>query len=155
TDAEGRFSIRGIGRERVIELKVSGPTIQTKEISVLTRDVKPFQVTRGRRSTDWGISVYYGARFTHAAAPTKPVVGVVTDKDTGKPLAGVRIACFKTAEFPVIMTFVHDIVAETDPQGRYRLTGLPKGRDNQLIAIPAKGQPYLPSWREVPDSPGL
>ncbi len=154
TDAEGWFSVHGIGRERVIALKISGPTIQTKEFSVLTRDIKPFQLTRGRGSPDWGISVYYGARFTHAAAPTKPVVGVVKDKDTGRPMAGVLITCFKTAEFPVIHSS-SDLKATTDRDGRYRLIGLPRGRGNQVIAVPAKGQPYLPSWREVPDSPGL
>src|SRR5205823_2929534 len=99
TDADGRFSIRGVGRERVIELKISGPTVQTKQISVLTRDLAPFQVTHARRSPDWGITLYYGANFTHAAAPTKPVIGIVKDKDSGTPLDGVRIACFKTAEF--------------------------------------------------------
>ncbi len=153
SDAEGRFSIRGIGRERVIELEIAGPTVQTKQICVLTRTVNPFQVNAGPGSPDWGITLYYGARFTHAAAPTKPVIGLVKDRDTGRPLAGVRIACNRTAEFPNLG--IHGSEATTDRDGRYRLVGLPKGHGNHVLAIPAKGQFYLASWMEVPDTPGL
>ena len=132
----------------MIRLKISGPTIQTKEIGVLTRAISPFQVNNGRGSPDWGIALYYGTRFTHAAAPTKPVIGVVKDKETGKPLAGVRIASDRTAEFPVYG--FNGIETTTDEHGRYRLVGLPKGRGNQFIAIPAKGQPYLAARRRSP-----
>ncbi|MFI5456242.1 MAG: M56 family metallopeptidase [Isosphaerales bacterium] len=153
TDAQGRFSVTGVGRERVIELKISGPTVQFKEISVLTRDVEPFRVTYERRSPDWGVTLYYGANFTHAAAPTKPVIGVVKDRDTGKPLAGVRIASDKTAEFPV--HGFNGIEATTDQDGRYRLVGLPKGHGNHVVAIPAKGQPYLAAGITIADTEGL
>ncbi len=153
TDALGRFSIDGVGRERLIRLNISGPTIQTKAIGVLTRTVAPFKVNHGRGSPDWGIAVYYGTRFTHATAPTKPVIGVVKDKETGKPLTGVRIASDRTAEFPV--HGFNGIETTTDEHGRYRLIGLPKGRGNQFVAIPAKGQPYLAAKLEVPDTPGL
>jgi hypothetical protein len=153
TDAQGRFAIQGVGGERLIRLKLSGPTIQTKEIGVLTRSTLPFRVTNGRGSPDWGIAVYYGTTFTHAAAPTKPVTGVVKDKETGKPLAGVRIASDRTAEFPVYG--FNGIETTTDEHGRYRLIGLPKGHGNQFIAIPAKGQPYLAARADVPDSPAL
>jgi beta-lactamase regulating signal transducer with metallopeptidase domain len=153
TDSEGRFSIRGVGRERLIRFKLSGPTIQSKEIGVLTREIKPFRATNGRGSHDWGIALYYGTRFTHAAAPTKPVIGVVKDRETGKPLTGVRIASDRTAEFPVYG--FNGIETTTDEHGRYRLIGLPKGRGNQFIAIPVKGQPYLAARVEVSDTPGL
>jgi beta-lactamase regulating signal transducer with metallopeptidase domain len=153
TDSDGRFAIRGVGRERLIRLNVSGPTIQTKAIGVLTRDTAPFQVNHGRGSSDWGIALYYGNRFTHATAPTKLAIGVVKDLETGKPLGGVRIAVDRTAEFPV--HGFNGIEMTSDEHGRYRLTGLPKGRGNQFIAIPAKGQPYLAARVEVPDTPGL
>jgi beta-lactamase regulating signal transducer with metallopeptidase domain len=153
TDAQGQFSIAGVGRERLIRLNISGPTIQTKEISVVTRDVAAFHVNHGRGSPDWGIALYYGTRFTHASAPTQPVSGIITDKDTGKPLAGVRIASDKTAEFPVYG--FNGIEATSDEHGRYRLIGLPKGRGNHVIAIPAKGQPYLAAGIEIPVAPSL
>jgi beta-lactamase regulating signal transducer with metallopeptidase domain len=153
TNSDGRFSIHGIGRERLIQLKVSGPTIHTKDISVLTRSTEPFRVNHGRGSPDWGVSLYYGATFTHAAAPAKMVVGVVKDKETGVPLAGVRIECNKTAEYPVFGAT--GIETTSDQQGRYRLAGLPKGRGNHVVVIPAKNQPYRAAGYEIPDSPGL
>ena len=71
TDAQGRFAIRGIGRERLVRLLVSGPTIQTKPIGVMTRQSAAFNVTRARGSPNWGIDLYYGAASTMCAAPTK------------------------------------------------------------------------------------
>jgi beta-lactamase regulating signal transducer with metallopeptidase domain len=153
TDSDGRFSIRGVGAERLLRLTISGPTVQTKKINVLTRSLSPFLVTAARGSPDWGIALYYGASFTHAAAPTKLVHGVVKDKETGQPLVGVRIVCTKTAEYSVYGP--SGIEATTDEQGRYRLVGLPKGSGNHSIAIPAGGQPYLASGVEIPNTPGL
>jgi beta-lactamase regulating signal transducer with metallopeptidase domain/protocatechuate 3,4-dioxygenase beta subunit len=153
TDADGRFTITGVGRERIIELKYYGPMVQTRKISVMTRNARPFMVTAARRSSDWGITQFYGDQFTHAAAPTKPVIGVVKDRDTGKPLAGVKIACNKTADFPVYG--FNGIEATTDRDGRYSLVGLPKGIGNVLVVIPAKDNPYLASAIDLPDTPGL
>ena len=153
TDLEGRFSIRGVGRERVVELTYHGPTVQSRKIRVLTREATPFLVNNARGSADWGMTQFYGARFTHAAAPTKPVTGVVKDINTGEPLAGVRIASNKTADFPI--HGFNGIEATTDRDGRYSLVGLPKGKGNKAIVIPAKGQPYLASAIVIPDTPGL
>jgi Carboxypeptidase regulatory-like domain len=92
-----------------------------------------------------------GAPFDLLVVPTKPVVGVVRDKDTGKPLAGVTVRS-------------HDglVRTTTDKDGRYRLVGLPKGPGNKLIAAggygywaPANDLPYLAAIREVGDTPGL
>ena len=43
----------------------------------------------------------------------------------------------------------------TDAQGRYRLVGMPKGEGNRIKIVPGNDQPYLVSYRDVPDSPGL
>ena len=152
TDADGRFTLAGLGRERLIRLNLSGPTIQTKEVSVVTREVAPFRVTRGRGSLDWGVSLYYGASFTHAAPPTRPVFGVVKDRETGKPLAGVRIESVRTSEFPV--HGFNGIATTSDEHGHYRLVGLPRGRGNVVNAIPPKSESYLAAAIEIPDSPG-
>jgi hypothetical protein len=157
---DARFMLMGIGRERLIRLNISGPTIQTKSIAVLTRrDVMPFQVNYARGTPDWGIARYFGARFVHPAAPTKPVAGVVKDKDSGKPLAGVRISCYATSEYRVsdltILNSSYKLETTTDLDGRYRLVGLPKGRGNRVLVLAAKGQPYLDSMVDIPDSPGL
>jgi len=63
--------------------------------------------------------------------PTKPVVGVVRDKDTGKPLAGVRVRSHRIAGAIDLNGLVR---TTTDKEGRYRLIGLPKGDGNAIIA---------------------
>ena len=56
TDADGRFSIKGVGRERIVELNYHGPTVQSRKFRVLTREATPFLVNNARRSSDWGIT---------------------------------------------------------------------------------------------------
>src|SRR5262249_16738908 len=79
-----RFQLKGIGRERVAALRLEGPTIETRDVSVLTRRAETIRVPEYARNRDGGTLTYHGTPFEHAAAPTKPVVGVVRDKDTGK-----------------------------------------------------------------------
>ena len=35
--------------------------------------------------------VFHAPRFEHAVAPTQPIEGVIRDKDTGRPIAGVKL----------------------------------------------------------------
>src|SRR5262249_17242636 len=43
----------------------------------------------------------------------------------------------------------------TDAEGRYRLTGLPKGDGFKIMVIPGKDKPYFITNRDVPNTPGL
>ena len=99
------------------------------------------------------ITTYHGAAFQHAAAPCKPIIGMVRDKDTGKPLAGVMIRSYTLATRP---RYLRNIVrTTTDAAGRYRLTGMPKGTGNRIMAVPGGDLPYLVCTANVPDRPGL
>jgi hypothetical protein len=95
---------------------------------------------------------HYGAAFDLLVAPNKPVVGVVSDRATGKPLAGVTVHTRLVSG----TAGLHDdlIRVTTDRDGRYRIVGLPKGQGNQ-IAARADELPYLPAVERVPDTPGL
>jgi RNA polymerase sigma factor (sigma-70 family) len=144
TDGEGRFQLKGIGRERVVALIVEGPAVQTQEINVATRTgLAPFPLPW------WGDSPvpdrdqlrYYGAHFEHVSPPCRPVSGVVRDRATGKPIAGAVVRAEETVGNPfyVVQTI-------TDSDGRYRLTGLGKGREGQAVSVLALGpdnRPYL------------
>ncbi len=153
TDSEGRFEIKGVGRERIAHLILEGPTIARERISVYTRPGKPIHAAAFARNPEGGRLHYYGATFDHLAAPTRPIVGVVRDKDTGKPLAGVTIQSDKFAGVNVSGDgSVHTI---TDKDGRYRLVGMPKGKGNTIKAAPAPGQPYLQAERGLDDPLGL
>ena len=153
TDAEGRFRIGGIGRDRVVELQIVGPTIRFADVRVMTRSGEPFDLTDAAGSTDWGVTQYYGATFDHVASAGRPIVGVVRDLDTGKPLPGVTVRSYQFAEFPVVGE--EDLEATTDAEGRYRLEGMSPGPGNRIVAHPPIDEPYFGSNVEARDRPGL
>ena len=147
TDGDGRFRLTGIGKERALMVMIGGPKVEMEFAVLLTRPGPKFQVY-DNPSTDTKFTAY-GASFDHVAAPAKPIAGVVRDKDTGKPLAGVRVS----VDGPLLQ-------AVTDREGRYRLDSLPNAVDNPsfglpLLARPPEDQPYLVGFREVKRGPGL
>jgi RNA polymerase sigma factor (sigma-70 family) len=153
TDADGRFQLKGIGRERLVGIRIEGPTIETKQVRVMTRPGEMITALAFRRYLKGGTLTYYGATFDHYAAPAKPIVGVVRDKETGKPLAGVTIRSDQWAGTEGSGNGL--IRTTTDQEGRYQLVGMPKGQGNAILALPAEGQPYLLAVKEVGDSQGL
>jgi RNA polymerase sigma factor (sigma-70 family) len=157
TDAEGRFRLTGIGRNRLVRALLDGPTIVSQYVQILTRPGKTIEVTEHEGRPEYGeprrVTTYYGANFRHVAAPTKPIVGVVRDKDTKKPLAGVTIRSFTMAIAPKHVVAM--VRTTTDAQGRYRLTGMPKGKGNKIRIELPRDLPYVAVHRDVPDSPGL
>jgi hypothetical protein len=152
TDAAGRFRLRGLGRERVADLLIEGPTIETRYVYALTRPAPRIEVPDHKNQDSSLLMTHYGSSFDHVAAPGKPVVGVVRDRDTGKPIAGALVRHYllsSNAERRVAFRAV------TDQDGRYRITGLPRGRGTSLYAKPPAGEPYLMMIREVEETPGL
>ncbi len=148
TDSAGRFRLTGIGRNRLVAVQLDGPTIVSEHLHMLTRPGEPGDPRL--------VDTYYGANFRHAAAPSKPIVGVVRDADTKQPLAGVTIrsSALATGQKGTFQEF--DLVRTvTDAQGRYRLTGMPKRAGNQIVAIPGRDQPYVSIHTYVSDRPGL
>ena len=157
TDGQGRFRFTGLGKERVVVLRVEGPTIEHQVLYVLTRpgvDVTALLKTAPDRlrvgKSVAPLPVIYGPSFDHTAGPTKPVVGVVRDRATGKPLADVGISAGAGGWWE------DHVYAKTDDAGRYRLIGLPKGRARTIrVQAYASSQDYLPTSKPVEDSEGL
>jgi RNA polymerase sigma factor (sigma-70 family) len=156
TDAQGRFRLTGIGRNRLVRAQIDGPTVASQQLHILTRPGKAIEVTeyQGRPGLEpRRATIYYGANFKFAALPTTPIVGLVRDKDTKKPLAGVTVESYKLANNPYHGA---DIVqTTTDARGRYRLTGMPRGKGNKIRLLPPRDLPYVSIHTEVPDNPGL
>ncbi len=151
-DAEGRFRLTGIGRDRLVVARLDGPTIASQDLRILTRPGEALNVVPFRFPAE-GTTTYYAADFRHAAAPTKPIAGVVRDKDTKKPLAGIVIMSDRLADHPL---YGYEMVqTTTDAQGHYLLSGMPKGEGNRIKVVPGHDQPYIISFKDVPDSPGL
>ena len=146
TGADGRFQIRGIGRERIAGILIEGPSVRTTMENVVTRRDLTIRVPDfGPGNLSFPLN-YYGARFDHVAEPSRPIVGVVRDKDSGKPLAGAVVRSSRAIGNPGRF-----IRTTTDAEGRFRLTGLetptkewPDGEiRGEVIALPPEGQPYL------------
>jgi hypothetical protein len=150
TGADGRFRLHGIGRERVVALRLQGPRIVATELFAMTRPGGTIRAARWRRGDITDETVFCGAAFEHIAAPCRPIVGVVRDKDTGKPLpsAVVRSYLFASPRVPMVQTCLH---AVADKEGRYCLMGMPKGEGNEIRAEGPDGQPYLMSVARVPE----
>jgi RNA polymerase sigma factor (sigma-70 family) len=163
TDKDGKFRLTGIGRERFVELTVSGPTIQQTGVKVVTRkgiDVKdlskpdPDYLKQGPfiRPIILPFPPLYGPTFEHFVGPTKPVTGVVRDKATGKPLAGVRVLGRMSSRD---ISQIRDIETVTDEKGQYTLTGMAKA-DRYLLAAVAKDRSiYIPEGKDLNDTEGL
>jgi hypothetical protein len=128
----------------LVILEISGPAVESDLIMVVTRAGKPFRIgTTPRGEPDMRV---YPADFEHTAGPPRPVTGVVRDRHSGKPLAGVVI--------DVGMDRL--LQATTKKDGSYRLDSLPANvvrLSRQTIfrvtAIPPAGQPYVPAVKLV------
>jgi RNA polymerase sigma factor (sigma-70 family) len=159
TDTEGRFRLIGIGRNRLVAAQLDGPTVTSQHLHMLTRSGEAITAMHYRGHREYGepdkIVTYYGASFRHAAAPAKPIVGVVRDRETKKPLSGVTVRSLALTSGPGLGQSFDLVRTLTDAQGRYRLTGMPKREGNLIVAIPQRDQPYVVANKEVPDSPGL
>jgi beta-lactamase regulating signal transducer with metallopeptidase domain/protocatechuate 3,4-dioxygenase beta subunit len=154
TDQEGRFTLTGVGADRVVGLELRGETIAYSELDVIAHATPP--ILR-RTSFDSPVRLF-GADFTFQAAPTTPVVGTVRDAASGAPLAGVAIESRHLAGLPRAAEGA--VRAVTDAEGKYRLIGIPKGKgsglenENTIAVAPNDNQPYFMLHRvQVPDTP--
>jgi RNA polymerase sigma factor (sigma-70 family) len=153
TDAEGRFRLNGVGKERVVALRVEGPTVVSTELWAMTRAGDKVEADAWRRG-DGGKMAFFGADTgEHLVPPCRPIAGVVRDKDTGKPIPGAVVESYQFAGTNFVAR-TH-LRAVADEQGRYRLLGMPKGEGNQVRVRPPEGQPYLTVVARVADGPGL
>jgi RNA polymerase sigma factor (sigma-70 family) len=152
-DETGRFQLRGVGRERMAILEVSGPTIETRHVRVMTRPGERVQLPEWHDFPHCGKLTYYGASFTHVAGPTTPITGVVRDKDTRKPLAGAVVTSWKLPGDSLNgRTFIRTIA---DRKGRYRLVGMPRGEGGVIDVLGPEGEPYLDVKLGVPAVQGF
>ncbi len=142
TDADGRFTLSGLGRERLARVFVTGPGIEAGEFYVRSRAGETIKLSDSDRGEDGWFKTYYPAEFTHVAGPSQPVTGVVTDLKTGKPLAGFFVRAERTTTSRVGGNSSY-IRATTDEEGRFTLNGFPLGGGNEFVVLPPKGSKYL------------
>jgi RNA polymerase sigma factor (sigma-70 family) len=136
TDAEGRFRLDGVGRDRYVGLRLKGSTIRQTLVQVTTMEpLPPLPSGRPRRSP-------LPATFEFSVAPGRILRGVVREKGTGLPIAGARVL------------YEESMQSTTDAQGRYEITGLPKKAKIE-VHVCAPPETHFSTSTEVADQPGL
>ncbi len=84
----------------------------------------------------------------------KPIEGVVRDKDTGRPIAGVDLRAAVYDEHSLIPA--PGIEATTDDRGHYRLAGLPRAPAYRIFIEPGSSGPYTKAaLRAAGDTPAF
>ncbi len=141
TDDDGRFQLKGVGRDRLVTLTLEGPSIVLTCAEVLTTSdqhyepvLLPYDGSGERRIR--------GPRFEITAPPGRTITGIVRDHESALPLPGVQIQ----PSWPGGVT--------TDAHGHYQLTGQPKTAEN-MIVVELPRQPYLKVVKTVADSFGV
>jgi len=90
-----------------------------------------------------------GATFDYIAGQTKPFVGVVRLKGSGRPVEGALVQAADAATHT-------PAVARTDAAGRFRIEGAPKGEFYQIRVDPRPGiDSFLHHWEIIDDTEGL
>jgi RNA polymerase sigma factor (sigma-70 family) len=139
TDKDGRFRLTGFGRDRVAHLQIRGAGIEDTDIEVITRAGKVDGLRLESR-------VVYPLDANYTIRPSKPIVGTVRDKKTGKPITGIEVVYPNNT-----WTWAR---ATTDEKGRYRLDGV--GKRKEYPYITAGGLPYFNAAKtQIADTPGF
>src|SRR5262249_31790212 len=96
---------------------------------------------------------FYGNKFDHAAGPSRPVVGVVRDLDTGKPIAGAQVPVEHVGR--EILWDPLRARAKTVRGGRFKLVGMPLKEGNRVVARGPGDEPYLGLVKQPKIASGL
>jgi RNA polymerase sigma factor (sigma-70 family) len=151
TDKEGRFRLTGLGSNRVVGLRLGGPGLAAATIVARTQRGSRLDVPLGNLAAPDPHGCF-GAEFTMSAGPARPIVGVVRDADTGRPIPGAVVQSHRFAGNPVMA--LSRLRTRADAEGRYRLDGMPAGKGNALLARGPADQPYLPAVGDVDTGEG-
>jgi RNA polymerase sigma factor (sigma-70 family) len=163
TGTDGRFEVRGVGRDRIARLEFHGGGVADGTLDVLARAAKTPPKARPARQSDMLMfgregafkgrypqgTQLVGATFDYIAGPTKPITGVLRLKGSGKPVEGAIVRVADPATHTVV-------TARTDAAGHFRLDGVPKGEFYQLSLNPRPGiDPFLGHEAIFDDTEGL
>jgi protocatechuate 3,4-dioxygenase beta subunit len=160
TDAQGRFTLRGAGAERLLFVRLGGAGVADAAYWVANRDgldPGPYNAAVRRNVPDGfaGFSpawVLHGPELSLVAEAEKPIRGVVTAADTGKGRPGVEVSLMRSGDglthLPVALK------ATTDAAGRYEIRGARKASSYPLEVADDEGAGYMPCQVRAADTPG-
>jgi beta-lactamase regulating signal transducer with metallopeptidase domain/5-hydroxyisourate hydrolase-like protein (transthyretin family) len=155
TDADGSFTLRGVGDGRQATLQLESPRIATAWVHCVAYDMEP--VNMPAMDPRYRVGKTFGRRFEYSCEPTQWVQGIVRDRGTGDPIPGVTVSLSQFGDNLLqVEGFLQTV---TDTQGRYVLKGIPKApnqsRGIRLRFLPQDDQPYFRLDLSVPKSATL
>jgi RNA polymerase sigma factor (sigma-70 family) len=140
TGSDGQFSLRGVGRDRLVLLTFEGASIVNSFAMVLTTADPNYEPVLLPADGSGAMKIQ-PPRFELTVSPGRAIEGTVRDQDTSKPIAGILIRSWSLGQ------------TSTDAQGRYRLSGEPKSGD--VLIAESLDAPYLKAVKSIGDTPGL
>jgi protocatechuate 3,4-dioxygenase beta subunit len=159
TGKDGTFRLTGIGRERIVSLAIREENLEYADLTVLTTSIELGKEPLAARSA--APRRVYGPSFRYSASPSRPIVGAVRDKRTGKAIPGVVVRCqwyHDSDTFdggggePILRWIACEAQATTNDEGQYRIVGVGK-HDGYGIFV--SSVPYFWRYEGVKDAPGL
>lgn len=159
TNGNGEFILRGLGRDQMATVTLSAERVAAQQFYILGREMETQRLPHIFAYPNGAKDVYVGTRFTHAVGPAVPIHGVVTEFQSGKPIANATVFVERLFRREGRNTLVQlnlntrHIRAVTDEQGRYQLTGVPPGEKHVLNVTPPKSEPWLMAQQEISIDP--
>jgi RNA polymerase sigma factor (sigma-70 family) len=158
TDADGRFTLRGLGEERIVGLEFSGAGIADGSGWVVTRqgfDPKPYNAARRANSNKGNeglLSLWqlFGPEPAFVMEAEKPIRGTLVAADTGKGRPGVEVWVSTMDNFPTQT----ELKGTTDASGRYEIHGARMAKTYTLAVRNDTVAGYLGCQIPVAGTPG-
>ncbi len=128
SDAEGRFRMSGIGRDRLVTLRITGKGIAQQDVQVQTRATAAEErPVAGQTPVHRPIArSIYPASFVLTTVPARVIEGTVREQGSGRPIAGAIVNTLRT-----------------DHEGKFRIDGLSPEFTYPLHVVGPAGEPYF------------
>jgi hypothetical protein len=126
TDAEGRFRIAGVGRDRLVHLRVKGPGVLPRDVTVVTREDVDDLARAVRAKFPRARQNGMPAAMAPAANPGAPVFGPTpeVDVDPARTVSGVVLADDTGAPLGNLSLGVSGGYEQINPDARGHYRGL-------------------------------
>jgi RNA polymerase sigma factor (sigma-70 family) len=150
TNADGRFTLRGVPREASITLQMDGDRFAVQELVVNPDEQQRVVLEHAKRArlgqTTPVIEVKNPMQgqpleFMWSLKPAHIVEGAITYADTGEPVPESRVVCF-VSHGVFSLTYDSRKDYRADAKGRFHIVAEP-GDHFILVAYPVANTPYL------------
>lgn len=155
TNENGEFSLRGLGRDQMATVSVSGERVAAERFYILGTEMETMRLPHISHYPNGAMDVFVGTHFSYAIGPAIPVSGTVSELKSGKPIANATVVVERLFGREGLRSSVQlrldtdHIRAITDEHGRYQLDGIPPGEAHVLMVIPPKTEPWLVAEQEL------